>query len=163
MAKLNFKKENSRFELEVDDEIYTGTLNDLTKRQLAAQNKILDPIKKLMKEVQDSFSKIERLQVKLTTKKRLECWNIVDKLEDDIFKLQDDIKEKENKVKIFRDTKKEDMFKKRIEDTIESDYILDILVAGDKYGYENVFNTIIKDIQERNKKKKKAFTNISSN
>ena len=153
MAKLTFAKENSEFELEVGEEIYTGILHDLNTRQLAAQNKILSPIKKLNSEVMKAFAKIERLQTKLKTKQRLEDWKTLDKIEDEIFELQDEIKSKEVTIKDFTEKKQPQLFKKRIEDTVESDDLKDILEAGKKHGYENVFNTILQDIDERNKKK----------
>jgi len=151
MAKLNFKKDNSKFELEVEDEVYTGILHDLTKRQLAAQNKILAPIRKEDAAIGKLFNKVERLQVKLNTKTKLKEWPAVDKLEDDIFTKQDEIKTRTDKLK--KATKLEPLFKKRIEDTVESDNLKQILSAGAEYGYENVFNTILQDIDEKNRKK----------
>ncbi len=151
MAKINFKKDNSKFELEVEDEVYTGILHDMTKRQSAAQNKILDPIKKENHKIQKLIDKTSRIQVKIDTKRKLQDWKAVDSLEDDLFKMQDDIVARREK--LDSSFHREPMFKKRIEDTVESDDLKQILKAGADYGYENVFNTILQDIHERSIKK----------
>lgn len=161
MAKLEFKEENAQFELEVGDVLFTGTLNDLTPEQKDKQNKALKPIRAKNEIVSKLFSKINRLQIKLKTKTHLQEWDSVDKLETEIFKLQDEIAKEEDWLKKNYD--QEAMFKERLSVSIESGYLESILKAGEKHGYENVFNTILLDIKERNKKKPLAVTNTSSN
>jgi len=154
MAKLNFKKENSKFELEVGDDLYVGILNDLTPKQKAAQDKILDPLKKENENIQKILDKIGRLETKLVVKTRRKLWKDVDEIQDKIFKLQDEIKTKRSN--LDKTTDLETLHKDRIKTSIESDDLDKILEAGEKHGYQNVYDTILQDIIERNVKKPKA-------
>lgn len=151
MAKLNFKKENSKFELEVGDITLKGILNDLTKEQKEAQDEVLKPFKDMNESVSKLVARIERLQAQLKTKTHLKDWVTVDKIETEIFELQDQIKTKQDGLRENYDP--ESMFRDRISNSVVSTDIDAILEAGREHGYQNVFNTILQDIQEQNEKK----------
>lgn len=148
MAKLFFKQE---FVLEVGDKKYTGILNDLTKSQKLAFDKTNKKKKEDAKTLKDLSKKLAKISRKIEVKENLEKWDEIEVLE---LEKDDVVDELSNLSELLSDPQPiEDMFKKRIEYSVESDDKEAILEAGKDYGYQNVFQTILKDIEETRTKK----------
>lgn len=148
MAKLLFKQE---FTLEVGEDTYKGILNDLTKTQKIAFEKINKQKKADNEALRKSANQLKKLDRKIEVKEKLEKWEEVEHLEEQKEVLE---KEIEGLTEKLSDEKAiEDMFKKRLEYSIESDDKDQILEAGKNYGYQNVFQTILKDIEDKSEKK----------
>ena len=148
MAKLIFEKE---FELEVGEKTYTGVLHDLTKTQSQAFEKTnkqkIDDNKILQKKVKE-LTKIDR---KIQVKEKLEKWDEVEALEEHKENLETEVEALTEKLSDPKPI--EAMFKKRIEMSVESDDMDEILQAGAAHGYQNVFQTILQDIEDKTEKK----------
>lgn len=148
MAKLLFKQE---FTLEVGEDTYKGILNDLTKTQKIAFEKINKQKKADNEALRKSANQLKKLDRKIEVKEKLEKWEEVEHLEEQKEVLE---KEIEGLTEKLSDEKAiEDMFKKRLEYSIESEDKDQILEAGKNYGYQNVFQTILKDIEDKSEKK----------
>lgn len=148
MAKLIFEQ---NFTLEVGNDKYDGVLHDLTRDQKTS----FDKINKQKKDDSFTLSKkakqVTKLARKIEVKENLQKWEEVEALETEKEKLEEEIEKLSEKLSDPKPI--EDMFKKRIELSVESDDKDAILDAGKKYGYQNVFQTILQDIEERAKKK----------
>lgn len=148
MAKLNFKDE---FTLEVGDDVYTGTLLDLDKKQKKDVNKIGAVDRGKNDELKDIYKKISRLQKNIEISEKLDDWDEVKRLQAALEREQDDGEKLE--AELGASDSIERMFKKRIELTLVSDDKDEILAAGERYGYQNVYSTILQDIKETRAKK----------
>lgn len=148
MAKLIFKQE---FTLEVGETAYKGILNDLTKTQKVAFEKINKQIKADNDSLRKKANRLKKLDRKIEVKENLNKWEEIEALENEKEKLEAEVEELTEKLS---DPKvMEDMFKKRLEYSVESDDKDKILEAGKDHGYQNVFQTILKDIEETEAKK----------
>lgn len=148
MAKLNFKDE---FTLEVGDDVYTGTLLDLDKKQKKDVNKIGEKAKAKNDELNSQYKQVARLQKNITINEKLNDWATVKTLQAELEALQDSAEALERELET--DTSIERMFKRRMELTLVSDDKDEILAAGERYGYQNVYSTILQDIKETRAKK----------
>jgi len=148
MAKLLFKQE---FELEVGEETYTGVLNDLTKTQKQSFDKTNKQKKDDNKKLQKKVNQLKKIDRKITIKENLEKWDEVEALEAEKEGIETEVEQLTEKLSDPKPI--EDMFKKRITMSVESDDIDAILKAGADHGYQNVFQTILKDIEEKRAKK----------
>lgn len=148
MAKLNFKDE---FTLEVGDDVYTGTLLDLDKKQKKDVNKIGEKAKAKNDELNSQYKQVARLQKNITINEKLNDWTTVKTLQAELEALQDSAEALERELET--DTSIERMFKRRMELTLVSDDKDEILAAGERYGYQNVYSTILQDIKETRAKK----------
>ena len=148
MAKLIFEQ---NFTLEVGKEIYTGTLEDLSKSQKIAFDKVSKKKKADNKLLAKKQKAKERLERKIKINENLEKWEVLEDLENQLETIENEL---EIMVEKASDPKPiEDMFKKRIEMSVVSDNLDEILVAGEEHGYQNVFQTILQDIEDTNSKK----------
>ena len=105
------------FELEVEEQTYTATFKDLTKKQIKAIDKLsptaeLKELKKLQRTKGDE-DRIEEL------------------------------------LEIIESFSTEDIYKKRLELSIEGDDKKAIMAIGEIYSYSRVFETIVEDISKR--------------
>lgn len=148
MAKLNFKDE---FTLEVGDDVYTGTLLDLDKKQKKDVNKIGEKAKAKNDELNSQYKRVARLQKNININENLNDWATVKTLQAELETLQDSAEALERELEA--DTSIERMFKRRMELTLVSDDKAEILAAGERYGYQNVYSTILQDIKETRAKK----------
>jgi len=144
MAKLKFKQD---FELEVGDDVYIGTLKDLTKaerKQFEEDNKSRkddnNKLQKLLKQIKKTKRKIE-------VSEKLEQWDKVDTLENKLDDLEASFEELSEKIE--NPAYIEEMFKLRIKMSVESKDKEKILSIGEQYGYQKVFNTILEDVSEK--------------
>jgi len=146
--RLEIEKE---FSIEVGKDSYSGVFKDLTKKQQKTIFKKFDLEKKQEKELRKlrkTYSKNERLIKLYESNKELEkAISLEDK--------NDAISENIEKIfdKLNDDDAIEDMFKSRLELSIFGNDKEDILKIGLNYGYERVYETITRDIREKNEKK----------
>ena len=132
MAKLIFKDD---FTLEVGDDIYTGELVDLTKKQKKDWDKFNAAKKAQNDELNSQYKQITRLKTNITINEKLNDWSTVKTLQSELETLEDSAIVLE---KLLEDPKDvEAMFKKRIEWSVNGDDKKAILDAGDSYGYRS--------------------------
>lgn len=148
MAKLLFQQD---FTLEVGEEKYTGILNDLTRTQKQAFEKTNKQKKADTKVLQQKAKELTKIDRKIKIKEELEKWEEVETLEAEKETLEDEVEKLTEKLSDPKPI--EAMFKKRIQDSVESDDLENILKAGADHGYQNVFQTILQDIEETRAKK----------
>lgn len=148
MAKLIFEQ---NFTLEVGDDKFDGVLHDLTKSQKLSFDKINKQKKDDNKALTKLAKQVTKLGRKIDVKEKLEKWEEVEVLEAEKEKVEAEVEVLSEKLSDPKPI--EDMFKKRLEMSVESDDKDKILEAGKDYGYQNVFQTILQDIEERAAKK----------
>jgi len=148
MAKLKFIQD---FTLEVKDEKYTGILQDLTKSQKATFDKLNKVKKDENKLLQTKLKKIKKLERKILINEKQEKWSVLESLEDQLTIIEDEVEVLT--LKLSDPKPIEVMFKKRIQTSVVSDDLDAILEAGEEHGYQNVFQTILEDIEDQNAKK----------
>lgn len=148
MAKLLFKKD---FTLEVGEEFFKGVFNDLNKSQKAEFEKSNKQKKSDNKKLQGLVRDLKKIARKIEVKEHLEKWDEVETLEEQKEVLESSTERLTEK--LADPALIEAMFKKRIEISVESDDLDKILSAGEFYGYQNVYNTILQDIEDRQSKK----------
>jgi len=148
MAKIIFKQ---TFTLEVGEETYTGTLNDLSKSQKTEFEKISKKVKGETESLQKILLQIEKVDRRIFILEKLDKWDEILELEKEKESL---IEEQSKIIATLNDGKgMDDIFKKRLELSLDSDDKDKILAAGKEYGYQNVFNTILQDIEDTKAKK----------
>jgi hypothetical protein len=148
MAKIIFKQ---TFTLEVGEETYTGTLNDLSKSQKTEFEKISKKVKGETESLQKILLQIEKVDRRIFILEKLDKWDEILELEKEKEVL---IEEQSKLISTLNDGKgMDDIFKKRLELSLDSDDKDKILAAGKEYGYQNVFNTILQDIEDNKAKK----------
>jgi len=148
MAKIKIVED---FTLEVGDKVYKGTFTDLNKEQKAILKKESKKVKSQMDTLQKLTARVEAVERRVSILEKLEKWDEVLELEKEKEKLT------EEQAKLIETIEENDgiesIFKKRLELSIQSDEKEDILQLGKQYGYQNVFNTILEDVEENRKKK----------
>ena len=143
MAKLIFEK---AFELEVQDKIYTGVLKDLDKSQKKSFDKKIQQNKTKAEELNKLVKRIKKLQRNIQVAEKQENWDKVETLENDLDHVELQAEKLTDELNDNNIT--ESIFKERIVISVISDDKDEILSIGEQYGYQNVFNTIIKSTQE---------------
>ena len=140
----------SDFTLEVGSNTYLGTFTELTKKQekdfTATYKKQNDRAKELNKIVK----KVKKLERRIMIAEKLEDWLKIEVLEIDLDKVELEMEAKS--AELEDNTNIEDMYKDRLESSIIAEKKEAILDIGKKYGYQKVFDTILKDITEKKEK-----------
>ena len=138
------------FTLEVGSNTYLGTFTELTKKQekdfTATYKKQNDRAKELNKIVK----KVKKLERRIMIAEKLEDWLKIEVLEIDLDKVELEMEAKS--AELEDNTNIEDMYKDRLESSIIAEKKEAILDIGKKYGYQKVFDTILKDITEKKEK-----------
>jgi len=147
MAKIKIAED---FVLEVGDKTYKGTFTDLSKEQKAILKKESKKVKSQMDTLQKLTARVEAVERRISILEKLEKWDEVLELEKEKEKLT------EEQAKLIETIEENDgieaVFKKRLELSIQSDEKEEILQLGEQYGYQNVFNTILEDVEQNRKK-----------
>jgi len=139
------------FELEVGDNTYYGKVRDLTKKEINQEDKKRSKYKKMFDDLNKVKNKIDKTKRNIQIEEKLNNWESVKELNSKLTQLED---ERDNKSdEIMQVNNFEMFFKERIEATVISEDIVEILEAGETYGYENVLNTIYLDVKDRLSKK----------
>ena len=139
--------EKEYFELEVGEDIYTGNMIQLSKKQIEAIEKMGN--KALLPKIEKAIRKSRKIERKIEIKEKLNDWESVEKLQDELSKHEELVDTLTIEIdKINQD----DLYKKRLELSLVSDEKREIMDLGKKYSYENVLNTILLDIKERKAK-----------
>ncbi|RLA73931.1 MAG: hypothetical protein DRG30_05760 [Epsilonproteobacteria bacterium] len=139
--------EKEYFELEVGEDIYTGNMIQLSKKQIEAIEKMGN--KALLPKIEKAIRKSRKIERKIEIKEKLNDWESVEKLQDELSKHEELVDTLTIEIdKINQD----DLYKKRLELSLVSDEKREIMELGKKYSYENVLNTILLDIKERKAK-----------
>jgi len=132
------------FTLEVGEDTYSGTFIDLTKKQIKEIDS-LSP-KKALKEANKITAKVTRLNAKIDNAKELDepkkiagYYTKLDALEAKLEPLMDEVDSYDI----------EEVYKVRIQLSIGGGDKEKVLEVGEEYGYQRVFDTIMKDIAEK--------------
>ena len=139
--------EKEYFELEVGENTYTGYMIQLEKKQIESIEKMGN--KSILPKIEKAIRKSRKIERKIEIKEKLNDWAAVEKLQDELSKHEELV----DKLNIEIDKiNQDDLYKKRLELSLISDEKKEIMELGEKYFYENVLNTILRDIKERNEK-----------
>ena len=145
MAKLIIAHE---FSIETEDNTYTGTLSDLSKKQKKELKTKTASETKNSKELQKVFKKLDNI------KAMFELADKADKYEDAI-KYQKEKAALEDKLEKLIDSvgenDTESVYKVILEMSMKSDNKAEIIELAEEFGYELIFKTIDGDIAERKK------------
>jgi len=135
------------FTLEVGDKTLTGTFKELSKSETKAHKAKQDELLKLSKETRKYSSRLTFLQQKKEIKEKLEDWAEVDKIFEEMQELTDKLNEA---IEVLSDSEQEEnIYKSRLDMSLGGDFISEIMELGHEYGYKRVFDTIQKDIQDK--------------
>lgn len=148
-----------KFTIETDisgvEEIYTGTIRELTKKE--------------QKEIEQTFKENEAKQKalsKLNKKRRILTLKIEQKEEikeyDDLQSLVDDLDTLDEQIDtLATELNKNEILtnalRARFEQTVKSDRKEELKVIAEDFGYEVIFQTITKDIEEGKQKDKESL------
>ena len=148
-----------KFTIETDisgvEEIYTGTIRELTKKE--------------QKEIEQTFKENESKQKelsKLNKKRRIATLKIEQKEElkeyDDLQSLVDELDAIDEKIEILAtELNKNEILtnalRARFEQTVKSDRKEELKQIAEDFGYEVIFQTITKDIEEGKLKDKESL------
>ena len=157
MAKFIFENE---FSLEVGNNVYTGTLRELTK----LEKKEIDKANKSKKDQNDKLGKVlketSRVQRKIDIAEKQDDWNKVESLNETLCELE---KESATLADALDDNSTiEKLFKRRLEKSLTSDDKKTILALGGQYSYERLFMTILEGVREKKEGNLKSSTNSTS-
>jgi len=133
------------FELTVGEDTYEGEFAELTKKQSKSIDK--DTPKDTIKENNKVAKKIERIERKIENAKNLDDSKLIKSLYSQLDKLEDIQESLLDKIESYSI---EDMYKQRMTLSLSGDDKDAIMTLGETYGYQKVFDTIIRDIRERN-------------
>lgn len=135
------------FTLEVGEKSYTGTLRELTKKERKDIESKQKAAITIVKKADALVSKIDVSKKRSELKEKMGEWSEAEKLvlsiEKDtqaLAKLNAELSEKDFE---------EEIFKYRIELSLDGDDKKDILALCDEYSYKRVFETIQKDVLEK--------------
>lgn len=141
---------NQPFELEYNEDVFTGTVRELTKaesKQLKAESKIAEVHEKKLNKLN---KKKARANADIQIAEKLEEYEkltpLLDKLEeieDEIETLNENFDYEENLQTILR---------KRFDITVKSDKIQEIKKLAEDFGYQLVLATIAKGAEEKKPK-----------
>ena len=148
MAKLVFERE---FSLEVGDKVYAGTLTDLTKKQKQDLEKKSKNDKTKVEELQKVLKQINKQKRKIEIAEKQEKWSEIEALENGLESLESSLEALNQEFDKNSKNLTENIFKDRIEMSVNSSNKADIIALCEEYGYQTVFETIIKDVQEKQK------------
>ena len=144
MAKLIFERD---FVLEVGEDTYTGVVRDMTKIEEKKIAKMSKAIKDKAEESYKNYNKIKSITKKMQIKEKLGKWGDIEILADKLEDLEARNEELNNAVTDSDSLEK--LFKERFNLTVISDDKEAIIEVADKYGYKNVFETILQDVTEK--------------
>ena len=144
MAKLIFERD---FVLEVGEDTYTGVVRDMTKIEEKKIAKMSKAIKDKAEESYKNYNKIKSITKKMQIKEKLGKWGDIEILADKLEDLEARNEELNNAVTNSDSLEKQ--FKERFNLTVISDDKEAIIEVADKYGYKNVFETILQDVTEK--------------